>query len=341
MSPADAAGVSLLPTTASRVLCGLGVLAVLGAGGAVLVRPLLLKAPLDIGSSLRSTGSATFVDVATGRPVKGTFAQETRLRAHDLGGRRAGTAAVAAFDSTSRSTFTPTGGGPVRELASSTSTYAFDRSTGAGRPRAQGDTLGTTAHLYKLPFGTERRDYTAWDDTAEREVPLRFEGERDLDGLHVLVFSRDVPPTDLGVLPVFQAVPGSFVGRPETPSIPAHKWYESRGSRLYVEPVTGTFVGGQSSPHLWARTTGPLAGLEVDLLTVDAASPDQASAARLVADAAHSREQVLRLRRAPWVLGAPGLGLVAVALLGGRRRRGNEVSPDLSGRVPTEDAALR
>lgn len=310
------------------VPAALGAVAATGALLSVLVAPLLLRAPLDLDRSLHVTGSAVAVDPATGRQVRGSFAQDTTLTGHPRGG----TATVASYDATSSATFVPAAGGAVRSLSTSSSTYAFDRRTGAGRPGVQGDTLGTTASQYKLPFDTPRRDATGWDDATHQPVPLVYRGERVLSGLTVLVFGKDVPATDLGELPVFKAVPGSWVGHPTVPSVPAHQWYAATGE-LYVEPTTGAVVGGRSSPHVWARTTGPLGGLEVDLLRVTDATPDAASTARLLADARHARDQVVRLQRAPWVLGSVALLLLAAALVVHRRRGSRDVSAEESGHV--------
>jgi hypothetical protein len=165
---------------------------------------------------------------------------------------------------------------------------------------AQGDTVGTTAHLFKLPVDTQKHEYEIWDETAKKAVPLRYNGEKVLSGLRTYVFSRAVAPTDLGELPIFKAIPGSFIGRPKILSIPAHEWYENTASTLYVEPVTGSLVGGDSSPHLWAQTTGAPVGLKVDLLAVRGAKPAAADAARLIRDAKAARTKVLRLRHLPY-----------------------------------------
>jgi hypothetical protein len=300
----------------------------------VIVAPLLLKAPLTQDSHLRATGPATFLDKATGRPRAGTFVQDVTVKTHQLNGARAGTGTVSSFDQHSLSTFVPASGG-TQQIAESSLTQAFDRSSGVGRPGAQGDTVGTTAHLFKLPFDTQKHDYAIWDDTARKAVPLRYQGVKVLDGLTTYAFSRTVPPTDLGELPVFKAIPGSFVGRPTVPSIPAHEWYENTASTLYVEPVTGSLVGGRSSPHLWAQTTAAPLGLKVDLLKVRGATPTPADAARLVKDAKTARSRVLKLRHLPYQLGGVGALLLAAAgLLSRRRKPAAPAVPDVAGLLP-------
>lgn len=312
---------------AERLLAGTGGLAVVIAGASVVLTPLLLKAPLSQDSHLRATGPATFLDTATGAPVTGTFVQESTLRTHQVNGIAAGSSTVASYDQVQTQSFVS--GARTRELPGSTLTHAFDRSTGAGRPGTQGDTVGTTAHLFKLPFGTQKRDYTIWDGTARRAVPLVYEGEKTIDGLRTYVFRRDVRATDLGVLPIFLAVPGSWVGHPEVPSIPAHEWYESTDSTLYVEPVTGSLVGGASSPHVWAQTTGRLGGLKVDLLRVDRATPVAKDAARLIADAKAARAKVVRLHQAPWAFSGLALICVIGALGTHRLRRPEALRPEV------------
>lgn len=323
-----------------KVLAAAGGTAVFLAAAAVIVAPLLHKAPLTRDSHLRATGEATFLDKLTGKPRAGTFVQEATVKTHELAGAKAGTGAVSSFDQHTVSSFVDAASGGSQQIAESTLTHAFDRISGAGRPGAQGDTVGTKAHLFKLPFDTQKHDYEIWDETAKKAVTLRYTGEKTLDGLTTYVFSRAVAPTDLGELPIFKAVPGSFVGRPTIPSIPAHQWYENPSSTLYVEPVTGTLVGGDSSPHLWAQTTAAPVGLKVDLLTVHGVTPVAADAARLVRDAKAARSKVLRLRRLPYQVGGLGLLLLATAgLLAWRRRPDAPAGPDLAGPLPAARTA--
>jgi hypothetical protein len=299
--PADPHEVRTKLLAASAGLC------VVLAGLLVILAPLLLKAPTTVHRQTRSTGPAVFLDRATGQVRPGTFEQVSTLRPHSSG------TAVASYDQIATQTFLA--GGVRTELSRNALTQAFDRSTGTGRPGVQGDTVGTTAHLFKLPFTTQHRGYRIWDDTAHKAVDLVYVRDRTVGGLPVLEFRRDVGPTDLGVLPVFRAVPGAWVGHPELPSIPAHEWYENTDTALYVEPVTGSLVGGRSSPHVWAQTTGQLAGLRVELLKVTGATPVEADAAALVAAARTAKSKVETLRRAPWVLGGLAFLLAGLALL--------------------------
>ncbi len=305
--PADPHYVRTKLLAASAGLCA--ILAVL----LVILAPLLLKAPTTVDRQTRSTGPAMFLDRATGTLRPGTFEQVSTVTTH-----RSGTA-IASYDQVATQTFVAAG---VRtELSRNALTQAFDRSTGAGRPGVQGDTVGTTAQLFKLPFNTGHRTYAIWDETAKKAVDLVYVGERTLRGLPVLEFRRDVGPTDLGELPLFKAVPGAWVGHPELPSIPAHEWYENTDTALYVEPVTGSLVGGRSSPHVWAQTTGKLGGLRVELLRVSRATPVEADAAALVATARTAKGKVQLLRRTPWALGVVALLLAGSAVLTHRPHR--------------------
>jgi hypothetical protein len=299
-----------------KVLAAAGGTALLLGGGTLIVEPLLLKAPTSESGHLRASGPATFLDTSNGNPRTGTFVQDLTITRHP----GSGSATTASFDQRSVSRFVDASG-RSQQIADSSLTQAFDRSTGAGRPGEQGDTVGTTAHLYKLPFGTQKRDYAVWDETAKRAVPLRYKGTKVIDGLTTYVFSRSVPPTDLGELPVFKSVPGSFLGLPTIPSVAAHEWYENTSSTLYVEPVTGSLVGGDSSPHLWAQTTAAPVGRRVDLLAVHGAAPSAADAAALVRDAKAARSKVVALQRLPYLLGGVGLLLLAGAGLLSRGRK--------------------
>lgn len=310
-----------MASTSANVLAGAGVLSLFLGFTAAVAEPVLLKAPTVGVGQTRATGQASVLDAASGKPVAGSFVQVTDISTHVAGGTRAGTGSVSSYDQHATSSFVDAVTGASRVLSSSTITQAFDRNTGAGRPGVQGDTLGTTAHLFKLPFGSKKQTYSMWDGTAKRATDLVYVGVKTVSGLRTYEFKRVVPPTDLGLLPIFKAVPGSFVGHPEVASVAAHEWYENTDARLYVEPVTGSLVGGSSNPHLWAQTTGALSGLKVDLLKVANAAPDTATVARLVKSAKSSRARVQNLRRLPWLLGALGVLLLAGGLLVGRRLR--------------------
>ncbi|MCW2776489.1 MAG: hypothetical protein JWN17_214 [Frankiales bacterium] len=304
--------------TSARVLLGAGAFSVtLAALVAGVATPALLKAPLVNSVTTQASGPATKLDAATGAQVAGTFRQVATKGTHTVGGKAAGDSDVAVYDSYSASSFAPAGGGPVAELTKILYTQAFDRSTGVGRPSVAGDTLGTTAHAFKLPFDVQKTTYQLWDSSAEKAFPLRYTRETTVGGLDVYAFTQDATATDLGELPVLKAVPGALVGEPQTPSIPAHEWYENLGKVVYVEPVTGSIVGGKSNPHLWAQTAD---GRKVDVLKAQGVGLVPASQSEVVADAKDNAKKAGLLHTAPWVLGVLGLVLLVAGFVMLRRR---------------------
>lgn len=333
--------------TSARVLLGAGAFTLSLAGLTVAVaQPALLKAPVVNSTSTEASGPALKLDASTGEQVPGTFRQFRAVGTKTQDGKPLGGGDVAVYDSYSETTFTPQGGTEV-PLTKTLYTQAFDRSTGAGRPSVAGDTAGTTANVFKLPFGTEKKTYAMWDSTAKKAFPLTYVGEKTLQGLPVYEFKQVVTPTNLGPLPVVKAVPGALVGEPGTPSIPADQWVEDLDKRILVEPTTGSIVGGVSAPHIWAQTAD---GRKVDVLTIRAAVPTAAAQKALVASAKESKSKAQLLQRAPFVLAALGLLLLGLGAALLRRRRttadaatsepagvslGKRERPDVSGVLPT------
>lgn len=311
-----------MASKSATALVGAGVFC-LALGGLTLVvaQPALLKAPTTETSIQIGTGPASKLDAGTGRQVTGTFTSRRVIGTHVENGKKLGGSDLSVFDSFTTNTFT-SAAGVSNVVSQSKYTQAFDRKSGSGVPTAKGDDVESTAHIFKLPFGTQKKTYQFWDSQAEKAFPLVYVGEKTVSGLKVYEFKQDVTPTDLGPVPVLKAVPGALVGHPELGSLSADQWVENLNKRVYVEPVSGRLVGGLSNPHVWAQTTDTqLPGLKLDLLTVTGAHPDATSQAELLKDAKDARSSTLLLQRAPWVLGVLGLLLLAGGVALGRRKR--------------------
>jgi hypothetical protein len=94
-------------------------------------------------------------------------------------------------------------------------------------------------NYFKLPFNTQKKDYTFWDGTIGDTRPLVYEEEEELDGLTVYRFSQTIPPTDVDV-EKHTEVPGSLVGF-RRPSVQTDRMY-SNVRTLWIEPETGVII---------------------------------------------------------------------------------------------------
>jgi len=286
----------------------------------LVAKPALLKAPLVNSSTTQAVSPATRLDSATGAQVQGEFQQTRSVGSHtvDRGGSKVaqGNDDTAVYDDYTSSNFVAEGGA-TSTLTKGLATTAFDRSTGAGKPGQFSDTTGTTGHVFKLPFGTEKKTYSWYDGQAKQAFPLEFVRETTVEGVAAYEFRQVVPPTDLGPLPVVGALPGSLLGEPETPSIPANQWVEDTDKRVVIEPVTGQQISGVSHTHVWAQTAD---GRKVDILTLENAMSTRESLLSTVASVKDSKSSAQTLGRLPWILALLGLLLLAAGLLLLRRR---------------------
>ena len=306
-----------MPQKLARGLIGAGVFAVsLAVLTATFVQPALLKAPTRKATTLVSVSPATALDPASGAQVPGIFTQKRIVGTHTVrqGNRTVslGNGSTAVYDDYTESAFVSSDGSITRDLGKTLNTQAFDRSTGAGKPGFTSDTLATTAQLFKFPFGTQKKTYSLWSIKAVKAFPATYVRETKVGGVDVYEFRQIVTPTDLGPLPVVKAIPGALVGEPKTPSIPANQWVEDPEQRYFVEPASGSIVGGSSRSHIWAQTGD---GRRVDILQLDNAVPDPTTQAQLIQDAQEAHASVNLLKVIPPVAGVVGLLLLVLGLL--------------------------
>jgi len=306
---------------------------------ALVAKPALLKAPLVNSSTTQATSPALRLDSTTGQQVAGEFQQTRSVGSHtvDQGGKKVaqGNGDTAVYDDYTSSNFVAAGGA-TSTLSKGLSTTAFDRSTGAGQPGRFADTTATTGNVFKLPFGTEKKTYSWYDGQAKQAFPLEFVRETQVEGVDAYEFRQVVPPTDLGPLPVVGALPGSLLGEPETPSIPANQWVEDTDKRVVIEPVTGQQIAGVSHTHIWAQTAD---GRKVDVLTLQNATSTPESERSTVASVKESKSKAQLLGRLPWVLGLLGLLLLLAGLLLLRRRASDRRTTGDGSTVVDDDSA--
>lgn len=324
----------------AAALVGAGVFCLSLAGLTVgVVQPSLLKAPLDLTNHTQWTSTGARIDNATGKLVPGTIdiARSTGSTTYKVGNRFVayGNGSTAVYTNYTDTTFTPASGGPAVDLNKQVDTVAFNRRTGkitTGFAAGSHQLVNSSGYFVKLPFNATAPSYGFYETNTRTTATMRYVGSKTIDGLTVRDYLFSVPATDMGVLPVVGAVPGAWVGKPSVASIPAHQWVEIPAQHVYVEPVTGSPVGGTLTEQVWAQTAD---GARVDLVRIDNLTQTPASQASLVADVKAKRSQTLMLERAPWVLGGLGIVLLGlVPLLGRRREEPSSPRPDVSGKLP-------
>jgi hypothetical protein len=292
-----------------------------------LVTPGILKAPGEIDLVTHSTSAAQRLNTATGKlePIQVDLTRT--LSTHSTAkGQLTGTANTGVYnDLLSLAVVGPDGDvqtvdarGRYIGLKAQSLVVAFDRKTGVGRPGVLGDTYGTAGQTVKFPFDTKKRTYPFYDQSSHQAWPVSYVRTTTVKGLKVFEFKGTVPQVDLGQ---FGALTGTGT------------LYSNSGRTLLVEPVTGSIVSSATSPQTSIRFAD---GKVAKALLIDNLVPSDATVAERVSNAKSNKRIALALYRAPWVLGALGLLLLAGGVL--RRRRAAVTEPhlslDLSGSLP-------
>lgn len=173
-----------------------------------------------------------------------------------------------------------------------------------------------TGLVSKFPFNTQRRDYPFFDANSRSAPPMRFAGTEEIDGLPVYRFVQSVPATKFEDT----QVPGSLVGLPDRPSVPAGR-FQQTNRVVWVEPTSGLIVRDQQALRQVLR--GPRGGDGTVVLDADLTLSSD-SVRRAVVRAKETKQRLeLIAGRVPNTIAAVGLVLLA---FGGfavvRRRRG-------------------
>jgi hypothetical protein len=285
------------------------------------VAPTLSIAPIDQDSVTRlEAKGATVFDTATLKPIT----TDLSIAAHTVGDVKATEAAGGDARVWANSTTVTSSDGIVR--SQTTKHAAFDGKTSEGlnltckgcenfysTEKDAKVATKLTGLLYKWPFGTEKKTYQVWDDTAAKAVPTRYTGTTTIEGLKMYIFENDVPATVVGS----REVPVSVFGLPGTDNVTADSYYQNH-SVYYIEPVTGAIVNQVSDTKSWFAYDGN------ELVTTQARityTPQQ------VKDMVHktlgNQPSLLSTARGwlPWVAGFLGLGLVSFGYALNRGRR--------------------
>jgi hypothetical protein len=233
----------------AAVLVGLGVLAMVFAGGlAFVVGPRVERLPYDmaVAQSVAEAPNARFLQIKNGAATveSGTLRSTVRVQPDakataDLEGPLDGTAMVWLVGQEVIRTDT-------KDLVSAYSTaLAVDRNTGAAQPwnKAWLDTgdrqnVTYTGHMYKFPFGTEKKSYEIFDRDLLAAQPAKFVKTEEIEGLETYQFTQEIRdgrqqlPTDRMQALLSQLLPGSTSG----------EVVYNNTRTVWVEPTTGQFI---------------------------------------------------------------------------------------------------
>ncbi|MEU8240157.1 DUF3068 domain-containing protein [Actinoplanes missouriensis] len=309
-------------------LFGLGVLAIVFALGlAFVVAPRAAQLPYDMEptQSVAEAQNATFLQVTNGAAKINTGnlrstvtvqpdAKETAGLEGDLDGSALVWLAGQDVVNTSLNS----------ERVSAYSTrLAVDRETGAAVPwdgawldTGNQEKIEYSGHMYKFPFGTEKKAYPIYDRDIREAKPAEFVKTEEIGGLETYQFTQQIvdgrqqlDPTQLSLLV------DQLLGDTATTAEVVY----SNTRTVWVEPVTGQFIRVSEEQNKILRGNN---GEEVTLLDADFTYTDD-TVDRSVKAAEENRQKLNLVGLwGPLGLGLLGLILavagVLVALRGGR-----------------------
>lgn len=100
---------------------------------------------------------------------------------------------------------------------------------------------------YKFPFGTERKDYSFFDVTLRRALPIAYDGEESVNGLATYRFVQKIDAVKVDA----REVPGSLFGTTDG-TLTADRMYENVRT-IWVEPRTGQIVKGSEEQRQFLK----------------------------------------------------------------------------------------
>ena len=202
---------------------------------------------------------------------------------------------------------------------------------------------------YKFGFDVQKRSYLYYDTNTRQDIPVKFTGEKTINGLKTYEFVGEVPETDVSGLPNAQGeaplgtmltMPASWwgiSGRGISPrdQITMHR-YATATRHVFVEPETGTIVDGLEDQHQYFRspdqsadTPAPIRDFRMDVLKARFKWSDQ-TVSNQTAKADHY-VGLLKLGGfwLPLILGIVGVLLLALwaFLFWRNRRQGDDTTP--------------
>jgi hypothetical protein len=234
----------------AAVLIGLGVLALVFAGGlAFVVEPRVAQLPYDmeLTQSVAEAPNARFLQIVKGAATveTGTLRSTVTVQPDpkstaDLEGPLDGSAMVWLAGQEVVRTDTNA------VVSAYSTTLAVDRRTAAARPwnkhwldtGSDRQNVQYAGHMYKFPFGTERKTYDIFDRDILDTRPARFVRTERIEGLETYQFVQELrdgrqrlPEDRLKVL-LGQLLPGATSG----------EVHYGNTRTVWVEPTTGQFI---------------------------------------------------------------------------------------------------
>jgi hypothetical protein len=268
--------------------------------------PRLAKAPLDQFTTLAADGTGTYFSRGKLTEISGAQVRSTRVVRADSGASNDSTAVWDTF-------VTVTDFSDGSPITAYKERVAFDRVTGEPVHCCGEDPVHEGVAL-KFPFGVERRAYPFWDATLKRALPLEFQGEEDVQGVHTYRFEQRIEPTKSSET----EVPGGLVGQPGVQVVSVDVVYGNTRT-VWVEPTSGIVVKGQEQIRQTLRTVN---GQDVITLLDGTLAYNDETVGKQVAAAKQARSD-LNLIRTTLPVGVAVLGLlflVAGLVLGMRGR---------------------
>lgn len=212
-----------------------------GLGMFLIVTALLMKfwapgsaerTPLNVDSRTHLTGEADKLDPATGKvnhiPVKVTNLTSVDPKKSDGNTIVFISRTCVVIDRNDVPDCVDADDPDGRLVTASSEAFAADRHTGLAVNDTKYVNDGQTREglVNKWPFETQKKDYKIWDDMLGQAVPVKYTGEKTIDGLKVYQFDEKVEPTKAEVV---DGVEGLY----------------STAITYMVEPVTGSIVDQQ------------------------------------------------------------------------------------------------
>ncbi|MGW3887652.1 DUF3068 domain-containing protein [Micromonospora chokoriensis] len=290
--------------TSGAILVAAGTFLIVGAVATPLVvAPALVKVPLDQSSvTISKAQNATVLDFGTLSERNGVNLTAHRAVRGDV---KDGNADRAVFNVGVRVIDDAN-----KEITLSTDRVALDRRTAMAVACCAEDINGAPFKheglTYTFPFGTEKKTYQYFDNTARKAYPAKYVSTEKLQGLTVYKFEMTVEPIQISEI----KVPGSLLGSTEQ-VVNAGRYYANTRT-LWVEPDSGVIVKGQEKQLQTLRdTTGAdkIKIIDADLAFTEDTQKQQAKAAK------DARGQINLLTTVvPIVLGLLGLALVLIGV---------------------------
>ena len=315
--------------TSGAILVAAGAFLIVGAVATPLIlAPALVKVPLDQSSvTVSEAQNATVLDFSTLSERSGVNLTAHRAVRGDVNDGNADRAVfnvgVRVIDDADK------------EITVSTDRVALDRRTAEAVACCAEDINGAPFKheglTYTFPFGTEKKTYQYFDNTARKAYPAKYLGTEKLQGLTVYKFEMTAEPVQISEIDV----PGSLVGSAE-PTVTAGRYYANTRT-LWVEPDSGVIVKGQEKQLQTLRDatgTDKVKIIDATLIFNEETQKQQAKAAK------DARGQInLLTRTVPIALGVLGLLLVLLGMFIIIRatRRGSSGAPVRSGDQPTTE----